>query len=70
MDANSLACACGVLDLVDPEPKKSNLKLLLKCILRQFNQEGVKVMMMEVHLGTRNYTITFSESIKKENIKQ
>ena len=42
MDANSLACACGVLDLVDPEPKKSNVKLLLKCILRQFNQEGVK----------------------------
>ena len=42
MDADSLACACGILDLVDPEPKKGNLKLLLKCILRQFIQEDVK----------------------------
>ena len=37
MDVDSLACACGILGLVVPEQKKSNLKLLLKYILRQFN---------------------------------
>ena len=36
-DVDSLACACGILGLVVPEQKKSNLKLLLKYILRQFN---------------------------------
>ena len=30
MDADSLACACGILGLVDPEQKKGKLKLLLK----------------------------------------
>ena len=32
MDADSLACACGILDLVVPEQKKGNLILLLKYI--------------------------------------
>ena len=30
MDADSLACACGLLGLVDSEQKKGKLKLLLK----------------------------------------
>ena len=34
MDAGSLACACGIQGLVDPEQKKGNFKLLLKYILR------------------------------------
>ena len=42
MDADSFACACGILDSVVPEQKKGNLKLLLKYILRQFNFEDVK----------------------------
>ena len=29
-----------------------------------------RVVIMEVLLSTRNHTITFSESIKKENVKQ
>ena len=37
MDADSLACACGILDLVIPEQKIGNLKLLLKGVLRQFH---------------------------------
>ena len=37
IDAESLACACGILGLVVPEEKKGNLKLLLRYILRQFN---------------------------------
>ena len=28
MDVDSLACACGILGLVVPEQKRSNLKLL------------------------------------------
>ena len=42
MDADSLACACGVLGLIDPEQKKGNLKLPLKYVLRQFNPEDAK----------------------------
>ena len=42
MDVDSLACACGILGLAVPERKKGNLKLLLKCILRQFNSEDVE----------------------------
>ena len=34
MDADSLACACGILDLVVPEQKKGNLILLLKYIFK------------------------------------
>ena len=29
-----------------------------------------RVVIMEILLSTRNYTMTFSESIKKENVKQ
>ena len=58
MDADSLACVCGILGLV--VQKKGNLKLLLKNIFRHFN----------VLLRAQNYMITLSESIKKENIKQ
>ena len=42
IDAESLACACGILGLVVPEEKKGNLKLLLKYILRQFNFKDVE----------------------------
>ena len=42
IDAESLACACGILGLVVPEEKKGNLKLLLKYILRQFNFKYVE----------------------------
>ena len=42
MDTDSFACACGIQGLVDPEQKKSNLKLLLKYILRQFISEDAK----------------------------
>ena len=42
MDTDSFACACGIQGLVDPEQKKSNFKLLLKYILRQFNSEDAK----------------------------
>ena len=42
MDAGSLACACGIQGLVDPEQKKGNFKLLLKYILRQLNSEDAK----------------------------
>ena len=42
MDVCSLACSCGILGLVVPEQKKGNFKLLLKCILRQFNSEDVE----------------------------
>ena len=39
MDADSLACACGIMGFVDSEQKVGNLKLLLQYILRQFNSE-------------------------------
>ena len=39
MDADSLAWACGILGLVDPEQKEGNLKLLLKY---QFNSKDAK----------------------------
>ena len=42
IDADSLACACGILALVVPEQKKGNLRLLLKFILRQFASEDVE----------------------------
>ena len=42
IDAETLACACGILGLVVPEEKKGNLKLLLKYILRQFNFKDVE----------------------------
>ena len=42
MDADSLACASGILGLVNPQQKKGNLKLFLKYILRQFNSEDTK----------------------------
>ena len=42
IDTDSLACACGILDLVVPQQKKGNLKLLLYYILRQLNYEGVR----------------------------
>ena len=42
MDADSLAWACGILGLVDPEQKEGSLKLLLKYILRQSNFEDGK----------------------------
>ena len=42
MDAHSLAWACGIVGLVNPEQKKDNLKLLLKYILWQFNSEDAK----------------------------
>ena len=42
MDADSLAWACGILGLVDPEQKEGSLKLLLKYILRQSNFEDAK----------------------------
>ena len=41
-DTDSLACACGILDLVVPEQKRCNLNLLLYYILGQFNYEDVK----------------------------
>ena len=37
MDAESLACVCGILGLVT-----DNLKLLLNFILRKFNSEDAK----------------------------
>ena len=70
MDADSLAYACGILGLVDSEQKKGSLELLLKYILTQLILKMQKVVMMEVHLGIQNCTITLSESIKKENVKQ
>ena len=42
MDEDSLACACWILGLFDPEQKQDNLEILLKFILRQFNSEDVK----------------------------
>ena len=42
MDADSFACACGILGLVYAEQKKGNLKFLLKYMLRQFNSEDAK----------------------------
>ena len=42
MDADILSCACGILGLVVPEQKKSNLKLFLKYILRQFGSKDVE----------------------------
>ena len=42
MDADSFACACGILGLVYAEQKKGNLKLFLKHMLRQFNYEDAK----------------------------
>ena len=42
IEPDILACACGILGLVHLEQKKSNLKLLLKYILRQFNSEDAK----------------------------
>ena len=42
MDADSLACDCGIMGLDVPEQKKGNCKLLLKYILRQTNSEDVK----------------------------
>ena len=42
MDTDSLAWACGILVLVDPEQKEGNFKLLLKYILRQSNFEDAK----------------------------
>ena len=42
MDADSLACAYGMLGLVDPEQNKGDSKRLLKYILRQFNSEDAK----------------------------
>ena len=38
MDADSLACACGILGLDVPEQKKDNLKHLLIYILRQLRR--------------------------------
>ena len=52
MDADSLAWACGILGLVDPEQKEDNPKFLLKYILRQFNFEDVKGIDNGVHLNT------------------
>ena len=34
IDVDILACVCGILDLVVPEQKKGDLKLLSKYILR------------------------------------
>ena len=42
MDADSLACACGILGWVVPVLKKDNLKLLSKDILRHFNSEHLE----------------------------
>ena len=42
MDADSLACACGILGLIVPEQKKGNLKRLLKYMLRQYKYEDVE----------------------------
>ena len=42
MDADGLACVCGILSLVVPEQKKCNLKLFSKDILRHFNFEDVE----------------------------
>ena len=42
MNADSLACACGILGLDVPEQKRGNHKLLLKYILRQPNSEDVR----------------------------
>ena len=42
MDEDSLACACWILGLFDPEQKEDNLEILLKFILRQLNSEDVK----------------------------
>ena len=43
INADNLACACGILGLDDPEQKKGNLKLLFKYVLRQFNSEDREV---------------------------
>ena len=42
MDADSLACACGMLSLNAPEQKKGNLKHLLKYTLRHLNSEDIE----------------------------
>ena len=42
MDADSLACACGILGWVVPVLKKDNLKLLSKDISRHFHSEHVE----------------------------
>ena len=42
MDADSLACDFGIMDFIDPEQTKGNLKLLLKYVLRQLNSEDAK----------------------------
>ena len=42
MDADSLACAYGILDLNAPEQKKGNCNVLLKYILRNLNSEDVE----------------------------
>ena len=34
MDADSLACDFGIMDFIDPEQTKGNLKPLLKYVLR------------------------------------
>ena len=42
MDADSSACACGILGLFVPERKKGNLKLLSKYVLGYFNSEDLE----------------------------
>ena len=42
MDADSSACACGILVLFVPKQRKGNLKLLSKYILRHSNSEDVE----------------------------
>ena len=42
MDVDRLVCACGILGLFFPEQKKSNLKILLRYILRQFNFDAAE----------------------------
>ena len=42
MDADSFACACGILGLDVLEQNKGNLKLLLKYILRQLNPDDIE----------------------------
>ena len=65
MDAESLACVCGILGLVT-----DNLKLLLNFILRKFNSEDAKG---SDDGGSSWYTKLHNqlgEYIKKENVKQ
>ena len=42
LDADSLACTCGILGLDVPKQKNGNYKLLLKYILWQLNSEEVE----------------------------